>query len=688
MKKTIRKKLFLSSVLGIGLLFILFIQANIFASHSARLSLPLMLQTNCGDLEVVPTPSYGFFDDDVEVSINIDNNQCQMSAFGFDLFYETSMFSYQGIEIQNCLTADWSTVDADEVSPGQVRIGGFAGSGTTIEASDNGCLVIVKFKVVGQYPDCSDGQQSTITINAYTDELASYEPQPARGTFTFNYCSGDISLPANKAGTWGNIIHFPVKIANNDEEICDFAFDFVFDSSVFEFKQAVKTSAIQTWSTLNWSQTSAGKIHVYGAMGSGACIPASTTANLVIMRMLVKCVEYAQNTPIPIRIEAYQNGISYMFPRIFETDFLYRPCPRLGDVNGDGMVTPGDAQKAFEIYLGRLTPTLNQLTVSDANCSCPLNSLEHVAQNNCTTPGDAQSIFEHYLGRTLLPLCSADYQSSTSTVQIQGDMEVNIPLFEDREVYALPTIGFSGKRLMVPVMANKPDGIHNFSLEMFYPQDLLAFEGVLASPLTKGFEYLGGEEVVPGMIRIEGQGEMGIFGKEPGSLCVAVFLAKEGLIGSASIILNSLSGDIRCSDAESHIFVRPEPLRGEENRVTLGRGVEHGGVLVVPVKVTDSLGMKAFGLEIKYSSDKMTFVGIQRTALTEDFVAVDGNDLGAGLLRVGGYSMSGIEDFNEGVLVELLFQVDEPGGEIEIMDTFDDLKGFDNYFYPPYHPKR
>jgi hypothetical protein len=674
MKGLIQKRIHLSSVFSIGLLIIFILQANIFAL-SATCSSPFTTsQTLCGNVEVVPTPSTGVYDDEIVVHINISNNQCQMCALGFDLFYETSMFSYQGIETLNCLTSDWSMVDADEISPGQVRIGGFAGSGTCIQSTDNGCLVKVKLQVVCQCPGCTDGQQSVVTIDSYTDELASFEPQPAQGTFTFICCCGAISLPTGKSGTWGDIIHLPVNIANNESQICDFAFDFVYDDSVFDFKGVGRSVAIQNWSTLNWNQTSPGKIHIDGARGTGTCVPSMSPGSLVIMRLMVKCVGYGVDTSVPVRIEAYQDGISCMCPRAVETNFLYRACPRLGDVNGDGTVTPGDAQKAFEIYLGRLTPTLNQLTISDANCSCPCNSMEHTALNNCTTPGDAQCIFEHYLGKKVLPLCCANYQCVTSSAMNQR--EIRIPFEGNREVYALPVIGSSGERLMVPIIVNSPEGICDFSLEMVYPQDILEYQGLLASPLTQRFLYVSGEEEVPGVVRIEGMGEVGITTSESGSLCVVVFHAREGISGSAPIMLNSLNGDISRADAESLVFVQTKLLMDGESSVSLGKNREQDEFLIIPVKLSNAFGIKAFGLEVNYSADKMTFAGVNRTDLTKDFVAVDGNANGTGVAMIGGYSLSGIQEMGGGILVELVFQVREPGGDVEIIHAVDDLKGF------------
>lgn len=687
MKNIIPRKLLLTFILFFGLFIILYIHAGIqkeglgrgVEAQSSPTSSTLSTSTatiasSCGNVEVVPTPSTGIYGDEIKVYINISNNQCEMCTFGFDLFYETSMFSYQGVERQNCLTSDWSTVDGNEITPGQVRVGGFAGSASCIQQTENGSLVIVKFKVTCQCSLCQDGQQSTITIDSYSDGLESYISQPAQGIFTLICCCGDISLPTDKAGTGGDDIHIPVNIANNDNQICDFTFDFVFDPSVFEFKEIEKSAATQDWATMDWTQVESGKIRIKGFAGSGTCITPLSTVCLVTMKVMVKCVGYTSDTSIPIKIEGYLDGIACFCPRSFETNFLYKTCPRLGDVNEDGNITPGDAQKAFEIYLGKITPTSCQLTTSDANCGCPCDGKEHLEQNSCITPRDAQWIFEHYLGERVLPLCCADYQCSESSGMIHG--EASTPSFEKRVVYALPIIGNSGERVMIPVMVNNPEGIRSFSLEMVYPQELLDYRGLRPSPLTKGFEYVRGKEEMPGVVKIEGKGEERISGRVTGSLAVVVFHVRKGINGSAPIVLYNLGGDIFRADAENGTFVRAKSLKSEEKSLTLGESKEREGMLVVPVKVTDAFDVKAFGLEVKYSAHKMTFIGVNKTDLTRDFVAVGGNEIERGLVRIGGYSMSGIQDRYNGILVELVFQVRKPGGKVEIMKAVDDLKEF------------
>ena len=64
----------------------------------------------------------------------------------------------------------------------------------------------------------------------------------------------------------------------------------------------------------------------------------------------------------------------------------------LGDVNCDGSVTPGDAQAAFDSFLGLSTPTC--ITNGDV---CPFGG------DGSITPGDAQGIFNTFLG--ISPSC-------------------------------------------------------------------------------------------------------------------------------------------------------------------------------------------------------------------------------------------------------------------------------------------
>lgn len=631
-------------------------------------------QTACGNVDVVLAPATAEYNETVEVCINISGNQCLMRFFGFDLFFDTSMFSYQGISGVGCLTADWSLLDGNEISSGQVRIGGISGIGTDITATQNGTLVKVNLLVIGHSGSHSDGDQSSITVNAYLDGLVAYTPQPSSGIFTLIVSSGDISLPTSLSGNWGDVINIPAHIANNTSQVSDFKFDFVYDPLVIEIRDVERTSAIQNWTTLNWTQVSSGRIRVTGQAGSGTSLPASSDQDFVNVKVQITCVSYGVNTYVPFRIEAYQDGISTLYPKVFSTNLLYYPCPRLGDVNGDGNVTPGDAQIAFEIFLGQVTPSRLQLTTADANSGCPCDGLEHEAANNCITPGDAQWIFEHYLVQRTLPGCSADYTCPGSSAAEVSLLAHGPPHAKKISIYPLSNTGKAGELVIIPIMVSNTEGIRKFGFDLIFPQETLDYIGTLASPLTQGFEEINGEEMFPGIIRIQGADPQGITARIQGSLCVVVFQVKDNVWGTSSLELGNLNDDLYAARTKSGIF-RVKIGDIDKGSIHLGQAFERSGRLIVPVEVFDLSEVKAFSLEFAYPEEKLDFLGIKQTRLSQDYISVAGNEIGEGLIRVGGYGSTGLQDRASGEFLRLVFKVKESGAEIELLKAEDDLKG-------------
>jgi len=636
-------------------------------------STALSAQGTCGGVNLTLTPATATTNNVITVNVNLSGNTCAMSSFGFDLYYDDAMFTYQGIEADGTMISDWSMLDGNEINPGQVRIGGYSGMGTEISDSQSGCLIKVNFLVAAQCGSYSDGDQGVFSINSYFDDLVFYAPVPAQTTFTLLCCGGVIALPTDLSGAWGDLVNVPVSISSNTGQICDFELDFVFDSAVLEIRDVVRSAATQDWTNLTWSLVEAGKARITGSAGSGTCLASLSDAALVNIQMMVQCVDLGSDTDLPISIESYNNGIAGMCPRTFETDLLYEACPRLGDVNGDGSVTPGDAQAAFEIFLGKILPNSTQLTTADANSHCPCDGLEHLEANNCITPGDAQWIFEHFLMKRVLPQCSADYTCPVGSAMSLSAMDA--PFSGIQRVYPLSTTGRSGEQVMIPVMIDNPAGIRDFSLEMVYPHALLEYVGVLNSPLTQGFERVRGEEEIPGVVRIEGEGAEELKARGTGSLCVAVFRVKEGVYGDAPVELYNLDADLYEAEAGSGRFRADHPS-DEQGSLTLGKARERGGRMVVPIRVADASDVTAFGLELKFPLEKMTFVGVEPTDLTRNFVSLDGMEVEPGVVRIGGFSLSSIQDEFRGSLVRLVFEIIEPGGQVEIIDATDDLENF------------
>ena len=127
-------------------------------------------------------PSSGGTETNVSVSILVSANTKEISVFGVDLSFESSMFVFQSVS-KGTLTGGWAAVDGNEIKAGLLKIGGFRGSGPAIPVHSAGTLAVIKFKVTegGQ----AVGRQSQLCIKDYSDDISGIGPEPACAVFTF-----------------------------------------------------------------------------------------------------------------------------------------------------------------------------------------------------------------------------------------------------------------------------------------------------------------------------------------------------------------------------------------------------------------------------------------------------------------------------------------------------------------------
>jgi hypothetical protein len=357
-------------------------------------------------------------------------------------------------------------------------------------------------------------------------------------------------------------------------------------------------------------------------------------------------------------------------PEPCTADFTYMPCSVLGDVNDDGGVTPGDAQDAFEIFLGVQTPDMCQQMTADANCSGGI------------TPGDAQDIFEDFLGIIDLPDCCADVQMAqpvSLTMQQPGLHPV-----EEREhralrqLYPLNTTGRPGEIVSIPLMATYPQGIAQFALDMNYPYEMLEFLGVKKSPATAGFEYVTGVEEMQGLIHIMGESVTPIDTSRIGSLAVVVFRVKEGLPDRLPIILFNADQDIANAEMHQGDFARVDPDWQKPGWIILGRAIHRpDGTLRIPVRLSSVFDMRSFGMDLRFSHDSLHFVGIEHSSISQSFMSIQAREVEEGFVRIGGYGMNPLQKRGPGVLFDLIFAGYGRQGEVELIGLFDDLQNFE-----------
>lgn len=438
---------------------------------------------------------------------------------------------------------------------------------------------------------------------------------------------------------------------------------------MFSYKGVEKGTLTSDWSIIEGNEIAQGKIRIGGTAGGGTFISPSNSGSLVKIKLHVECGIYTIETESQLRIENYTDDIVGFSPDPCPTNFTFVPCPRLGDVNGDGDITPGDAQTAFEIYIGKLTPDFCQETTSDANC------------DESTTPGDAQDIFDHFLGRKSLPECCNGSSLSFSTSYINYSRKIRDKKKDPTDkpkLYPLDAVYNPGQIINVPIIITNPEEISSFSFEVNYLPELLEYRGIKKSVLTNEFDYVRGIEEIEGLIRVEGEGKQPISYDNYSSLAVLVFRAKEIISGKLPIIVFSPGRDLFNVDIDEDTSLYLDYSKKETGFISIEKAIiMPDGTLRIPVKVSNAFNMKSFGLEIKYPTEKMLFIGTNRGELTENFIALGGNELEAGVVKVGGYSMSGIQERGSGILVELVFCIKEIGGKIEIVKLVDDIKDYE-----------
>lgn len=132
-------------------------------------------------ITIACSPTSGDKDTVVTVTVSIKDNQQEVGVFGMDLTFPPKMLEFTGVS-KGSLTGNWAAVDGNEVSAGNLKIGGFKGSGTALAKNSDGSIVVITFKVDGS--SLANGQQGQICIKNYTDDITGTPPEPACASFS------------------------------------------------------------------------------------------------------------------------------------------------------------------------------------------------------------------------------------------------------------------------------------------------------------------------------------------------------------------------------------------------------------------------------------------------------------------------------------------------------------------------
>jgi len=118
----------------------------------------------------------------INVPITILGNAQEINAFGLDVTYDTTMFNFVGVN-KGSLTGSWAGVTGSQTGSG-ARIGGFAGDPQlAIDVGSSGTIAILRLEVTCN--SCTDGKQSQLCMDRFTDDIVGMTPAPSCTTFTY-----------------------------------------------------------------------------------------------------------------------------------------------------------------------------------------------------------------------------------------------------------------------------------------------------------------------------------------------------------------------------------------------------------------------------------------------------------------------------------------------------------------------
>ncbi len=109
------------------------------------------------------------------------SNTPNVSSYTFDLLFDSTQIEFIGIDKSQTLSEDFLLVDANEIEPGRLRIGGAAFLADPIQ--QDGVLVFLTFRIL---PDVSINP--TVSIDRMLDDIADFNTSPG----TINVFADDV----------------------------------------------------------------------------------------------------------------------------------------------------------------------------------------------------------------------------------------------------------------------------------------------------------------------------------------------------------------------------------------------------------------------------------------------------------------------------------------------------------------
>ncbi len=331
--------------------------------------------------------------DTVQVDVLITNPDTAVDAMSFYLNY-----CEDSLEYVSCATGDlnpeWEMFGCNVVTPGEIRVFGFAYPGS-IPTGSAGTLVQLTFNVL--CTPCTTGETCPLAFSHVGDDLTGWIVE--NGTFTCTCVAtptpvgitSDVIWIEDFEGCTGETIDVDVIIDNPDTDLD--VFGFYLESccdEMLEFITCVPGDLDPGWELFNCSFPEPGQVRSAGFAYPGT-IPAGSSGVLATLTFQVTCTGCIGGETCDLFFRNLSDdltGWSMGNATFMNTCF----CIKNGDVNGDGFISAEDAQMAFGLALEMFIPTFHQECAADCNDSGSI------------TAGDAQAIFGVIFGGSCVDL--------------------------------------------------------------------------------------------------------------------------------------------------------------------------------------------------------------------------------------------------------------------------------------------
>ena len=270
-------------------------------------------------------------------------------------------------------------------------------------------------------------------------------------------------------GKPGDTIIIPITIIQSPK-VSAFQFDLEFDSRILSYQSISKEGTLsKDFILVDGNILEPGKLRV----AASAFTAQPFSGNGVIVNLQFKLDANATDGETTLTLSNLKDdilGAKTVPGKVVISSFL------LGDVNGDGSITTGDAQLAFDFAIGKKKPTETQIKAGD------------IDGNGEITAGDAQKIFYLSIGK------------KTNTAKL-----FPVFSFSAQKVSLGSATGKTGEEVWLPVILEGGASITSYTFDVLYnPQDIeylgIKKEGTASSK----FLLVEGNVITEGHIRVGG----------------------------------------------------------------------------------------------------------------------------------------------------------------------------------------